>query len=91
MIELMVENVKCQGCVNTLQKRLGALAGVQSVQVDVEHGCVTIDAAEALRPNIEQLLCRLGYPVVGTTSGLSAIGADVRSVIACAVGKLQRE
>jgi copper chaperone CopZ len=57
-----VQNVKCGGCVSAIQEGLGALEGVDSVEVVIESGQVSI-AGEALdRTVLANKLSELGYP-----------------------------
>ena len=39
---IIVENLKCNGCANTIRKDVGHLPGVEAVEVNVNSGCVTI-------------------------------------------------
>lgn len=60
------QNVKCNGCVATIQKNLAALPGVNTVQVTLtrEPGYnVTVIGENLLRETITQRLTELGYPV----------------------------
>ena len=37
-----ITGMKCQGCVNTVTKKLSAVKGVENVKVDLENKQVTI-------------------------------------------------
>jgi len=86
-----IDNVKCAGCARRIVQKLQSLAGVDHVIVDVEKGQVRFDASEANLGDVENRLITLGYPRAGTTRGLAAAGADVRSVVSCAIGRLQAD
>jgi len=86
--EISVENIKCGGCANTITTRLEALDIVNSSQVDVEKGLITIDGDETGRNEVTQLLLKLGYPETGTAEGLKAATAKAKSFVSCAVGKM---
>lgn len=86
--ELQVENIKCGGCANTISTRLNELDIVDSCEVDVEQGLITIHGDEAGRSEVAQLLFKLGYPESGTTEGLKAAAAKAKSFVSCAVGKM---
>ncbi len=58
-----VANVKCGGCVANIQKGLGAMSGVESVDADVASGEVVVKGAGA-RPDLAARLAELGYPEV---------------------------
>lgn len=89
MITLRVDNIKCGGCANSIHRQLSAIEGVKSVEVNVDLGQVVVDADTALTDVIRQQLARLGYPESGTTVGIAAVGADLRSVVSCAIGRVQ--
>lgn len=56
------DNIKCGGCVSTIQDALGSLDGVQAVDVDIESGRVTVTADEGLRDRLAAALRASGYP-----------------------------
>jgi copper chaperone len=91
MMEWKVDNIKCGGCAGRIRQQLLSLVGVSDVQVDVEQGVVRVEADADQFPAILARLKRLGYPLTGTTSGLAAVEADVRSVVSCAIGRLQSD
>jgi copper chaperone CopZ len=64
-LELLVENVKCGGCANTIQEGLSALQGIHEVTVDIESGTVTIHGEGYNDKEIHSKLNDLGYPVRG--------------------------
>lgn len=65
-VELRVEGMSCQHCVDSIVKGLGNLNGVIGVTVDLESKQVTVDFNEgmitlqAIKDEIEEL----GYEVV---------------------------
>jgi len=61
-LEFQVQNVKCQGCASAIRTGLGQYPGVQTVQVDVPTGQVTVTATSDLRPVLSAALKDLGYP-----------------------------
>ncbi|MBI1422715.1 MAG: heavy-metal-associated domain-containing protein [Gammaproteobacteria bacterium] len=63
-IKLKVSNVKCGGCVSNIQKGLGEMAGISSVDVDIPTGEVTLAAANPDMAGIKEKLRQLGYPPV---------------------------
>lgn len=86
-----VDNIKCGGCAARIRQQLLLLTEVSEVEVDVVQGKVTVQAEAGSEPTVIERLKRLGYPLTGTTSGLSAVEADVRSVVSCAMGRLQSD
>ncbi len=57
-----VKNVKCGGCVNTIRQGLQDMAGVQSVEVVIEGGAVTVNGEGLDRAALTHKLQQLGYP-----------------------------
>lgn len=82
-MEILVENIKCVGCVSTLKKKLLESKGVEDVQVDIEEGKVTLTGSPN-REEVVQKLDSLGYPEIGKNTFLK----KSKSMVSCAVGKL---
>lgn len=89
MMEWQVDNIKCGGCAGRIRQQLLGLSGVSDVQVDIKQGVVRVEADAEQADAILSRLKRLGYPLTGSTSGLAAVEADVRSMVSCAIGRLQ--
>lgn len=83
-----VENIKCGGCANTIETRLGKLDGVSAVQVEVDQGRVTVEAGDADRARLAEALLRSGYPEKGTAEGIKAASARAKSFVSCAIGRM---
>ena len=75
MLQISVENIKCGGCANTIRSRLLEEPGVSDVEVDIEQGQVSIQAAGDHRAALVERLAKLGYPEVGSVEGLKAAAA----------------
>jgi copper chaperone len=86
-----VDNIKCGGCAKRIVQKLQSLAQVDQVRVDVALGQVSFEASGGQQEQVADMLTSLGYPRSGTTSGLSSVSADVRSVVSCAIGRLQSD
>jgi len=87
--KIIVENIKCHGCANTIRKEIAKLDGVKEVEVDVENACVTVDFDETLqnKENVVKRLTTLGYPEQGENS----LKSKVVSYVSCAVGRVSGE
>jgi copper chaperone len=85
---ITVDNLKCGGCTATITSRLSAIEGVGNVQVDSEAEEVSFFSPPDAVGLVRDTLYTLGYPERGTSSGLSGVGAKVRSLVSCAVGKV---
>ncbi len=86
--DISVENIKCGGCANTITTRLNEMDSIDSCDVDVEKGIVSINGDESSREQVTQLLLKLGYPESGTAEGLKAARAKAKSFVSCAVGRI---
>jgi copper chaperone len=85
--EIEVENIKCGGCGGSIVKGLQALEGVTTASVDVERGCVIVVGDIARRAVVAERLQQLGYPEVGSVTGLTSAKAKAKSFVSCAVGR----
>lgn len=57
--------ISCDGCKETIEKKVRELEGVSSVQVDVDNQQAEIEyEAPATRAGIESYLAEIGYPIV---------------------------
>ena len=63
---LDVKGMTCMGCVASVKRALGAVAGVGSVDVVLQTGKVTveIDPAKTGAPQVEAAVTDAGYDVV---------------------------
>jgi copper chaperone CopZ len=57
-----VENVKCGGCVSAIEDGLKQLPGVESVEVIIDGGQVTVSGNALSREQLSAKLRELGYP-----------------------------
>ena len=65
LVVLSVEGMSCQHCVNAIRKAVGALNGVQRVEVDLQKKEVTVDfdSAAATLTAIKEAIEDQGYEV----------------------------
>ena len=87
--EILVENIKCHGCANTIKREISKIENVSDVKVDVEKGAVAFSHPEETSPEeaIAQRLRKLGYPLQGT----GGTGSKVKSYVSCAIGRMGPE
>jgi len=83
-----VENIRCGGCANTIGKNLRKIVGVESVDVDIENGRVTVEAGDDSRELLVKTLLSSGYPENGSAEGIKAATAKAKSFVSCAIGKV---
>lgn len=86
-----VENIKCGGCANSILSKLNTIKGVDQVNVSIELGEVSFVGSDESKQAVEMMLHSLGYPVKGSVSGLSSVGAKAKSFVSCAIGKVSKE
>lgn len=60
--QFTVQNVKCGGCVSAIENGLGELPGVESVEVIIDGGKVTVNGDNLSREQLSGKLQELGYP-----------------------------
>ena len=87
--DISVENIKCGGCANTITSKLNAMDIIDSCEVNIENGVVTVNGDESNKAEVTQLLLKLGYPEKGSAEGLKAAKAKAKSFVSCAVGRIR--
>ncbi len=83
--EIIIANLKCNGCASTIKKELSSLNGVQNVEVDVEKDAVNITYDNIGRETIINKLHSLGYPEATEKNGLLL---QIKSYGSCMVGRM---
>ncbi|MFY0606761.1 MAG: heavy-metal-associated domain-containing protein [Cyclobacteriaceae bacterium] len=84
--KIMISNLSCNGCANTITKNLSAIEGVEVVDISFENNEVSINHAESVNRNILlDKLRSLGYPEISEKNGLVT---QIKSVGSCMVGKM---
>jgi copper chaperone len=87
---IAVENIKCGGCARTIENNLNKIPSIQSVNINVEEGMVTVEGENLQRDELIKTLLSLGYPEKGSVSGLSSFKAKATSVVSCAIGRIDK-
>lgn len=92
--KFQVENIKCDGCTNTIIKKLREIDGVKDALVDIGDKQVTVITESANDANIRQTLgenlARLGYPEIGTV-GSNSLMTKANSYVSCVLGKVSNK
>jgi copper chaperone len=89
-IIIVVDNIKCSGCANSIRTGLLKIPGVISVEVDIGGESVLIAADQDVRLQAIERLAAMGYPEKGQSEGLAALSAKARSFVSCAVGRFEK-
>ncbi len=82
-----IDNLKCGGCANTIERTLLKMKGVDGVDVDVESGTVEVNHIGNI--SSEELMAKLtsiGYPAKDTSTLLQ----KGKSYISCAIGRVKK-
>ena len=82
--QIKVSNIKCEGCVTSIQSELNKTKGVTSVLVSKEKGLVTISGFGLDQDQLVLQLAELGYPQVGANNFIS----KAKSFITCTFEKV---
>ena len=91
-IAIEVENIKCGGCANSITGKLMEDERIQTVEVDIDHGIVTLEAnSDEVRIDAITRLLKMGYPETGSVEGLKAVKAKASSFVSCAVGRMSQD
>lgn len=87
--KIIIANLKCSGCANTIRTKLSALEGMDAVVVEPESDSVEVTYTEPLdREKICSTLKGLGYPEATEENGLLL---QIKSYASCMVGRMQKD
>ena len=85
---IIVQNLKCGGCANTITTKLSEIENIKNLTVDVEESKVSfnyINEADAFI--VKDKLKTLGYPSIDDTNSLTS---KAKSFISCATDRLSK-
>ena len=82
--EILVENIKCGGCMTSIKSAIMKFPGVKSVDINLEEEKITIVSKGVKKEAIIKKLTSLGYP----EKGQNTIFNQAKSYVSCAVGKM---
>ena len=85
---IAVENIKCAGCASSIRGKLVDEELARAVDVDIDRGEVHVDGNPEWRERVIEALARIGYPEVGSVEGMKAAAAKAKSVVSCAIGRI---
>jgi copper chaperone len=87
--EIVVDNMKCEGCGDTIIKGLKAFPEVSEVNIDIKKELVrVIYSDEFPLEKIKGKLAAMGYPVKNTLKGFDKLTTDAKSYLRCTIGKI---
>lgn len=87
-----VQNIKCNGCANTVRLKLKDEFGDVDVNLEVMPREITLDIDDSQVDSLKTKMKRLGYPFADEKlGGFETIETKAKSFISCAVGKMSKE
>lgn len=84
---IVVQNLKCGGCVNTITSKISEIENISNVEVDKETSSVSYNcenSEDAVK--VKEKLRRLGYPSVDENNSMIS---KASSFVSCATGKMK--
>ena len=81
---LKIQNLKCDGCANTIIKKLSDIKNLSELEVSNDTVAFHYENEKTL-VEVEELLNSIGYPIEGDKNTLTA---KVKSFVSCAIGRL---
>lgn len=81
--QIIVENIKCGGCMNSIRTALLKLDKVEKVAIDKETETISI-FGDFSRDDVINKLNELGYPEKGNNTVLR----KAKSYVNCAIGRM---
>ena len=82
----ILQNLKCDGCANTITNALNKLEGISKANVEVDTHSVTFEYNNENQIEIvEKKLASLGYPI---DTDPNSIMQKAKSFVSCAVGRM---
>jgi copper chaperone len=86
---ILIDNLKCGGCANSIKNALKKIEGVQKVFINQTDQSVSVVHEETVeRGSLTSVLHTLGYPETGTAAGLDKMVSSAKSYVSCAIGRL---
>ncbi|WP_298550894.1 heavy-metal-associated domain-containing protein [uncultured Algibacter sp.] len=83
---LEIQNLKCGGCANTINKKISILEDVSELEINNANNSVSFHYEnENTLEKVKALLNTIGYPVVGHKNALTT---KAKSFVSCAIGRL---
>ena len=84
---IIIENLKCGGCANTIKKGILSLEHVEEVDINLETSEVKVSTSKEIISQIREKLSKMGYPEVGDKN---TVLHKAKSFVSCAVGRIEK-
>jgi copper chaperone len=86
--QIIVENIKCGGCMNSIKTNLLKAENVATVAIDKANETVIINTLEPTdRITLVNQLAQMGYPERGNNNLL----LKAKSFVSCAIGRMTED
>ena len=82
---IIIENLKCGGCANSIKKGLLSIENVQEVDIDLDTSEVKVKMSQDILSLVKEKLSKLGYPEMGDKN---TVLHKAKSYVSCAVGRM---
>ena len=83
---IIVQNLKCGGCANTISTKLSSITNISGIHVDVDESKVSFNYQNEIDAfAVKDKLKALGYPSIEDTN---TFRAKTKSFVSCATGKM---
>jgi copper chaperone CopZ len=79
-----LENIKCQGCGNSIKNAVLKNEHVQLVDLNIAEGALTLNGDDQYIDQVLTKLESLGYPEVGKGNFIDA----AKSYVSCMIGRM---
>jgi len=87
--KIIIANLKCGGCANTIKNKLLSIQGISDVLVNNDEDTVTVQHSGLVRrEEITKTLFDIGYPEATAENGLLQ---QLKSYTSCLVGRFSKE
>lgn len=84
---LIVQNLKCGGCVNTITSKISEIENISNVAVDKETSSVSYTCENSEDEiKVKEKLRKLGYPSVDENNSMIS---KASAFVSCATGKIK--
>jgi len=85
---ILIQNLKCGGCANTITSKISILENISNVMVDVDASSVTFESASDNDvTHVIEKLAAIGYPAEGEDN---TIVSKAKSFVSCATGRMSK-
>ena len=85
---ILIQNLKCGGCANTISSKISNLENISNVMVDVDASSVTFESVSDIDVvNVREKLAAIGYPEEGEDN---TIVSKAKSFVSCATGRISK-